>query len=302
MPSSHRRGRRGPLSGLSCFGGSPVADSDAGHRPVSSAKGGRGASSGCFTWSGSRKKKTKTVPLDASPTASAAEDQLPQAGEDDAAEGGAGKEPLPTAAPQPPAPVPSQSFFGWLRKGSKDPRQSTVKTSRAHGDQVSSYHQKEQPPPPTWLPSYPAKYSARRCPPEPPPPEPSRPPASRAAGGSPAAASPDRGKPPAKQARTSGAAARPHAVRNDQVVGLSVLAVVLVVMVAVGRVGAILCTCAWFYLLPRVRRAAEEGIGGGGGKSSAAAVDLDSEEHKKRVVLEGLLQRNGRRPAAGFST
>ncbi|CAL1374870.1 unnamed protein product [Linum trigynum] len=99
----------------------------------------------------------------------------------------------------------------------------------------------------------------------------------------------------------------------DSVVGLSIIAVTLVIMVVWGRFCAIVCTAAWLYFVPRLRttmaevkvkanhgrnrgsilRRADSEFGGSG----LGRPDLDSVEYKRRVVLEGLLERN-RRPVA----
>ncbi|XP_059633367.1 uncharacterized protein At5g23160-like [Cornus florida] len=80
----------------------------------------------------------------------------------------------------------------------------------------------------------------------------------------------------------------------DQVVGMSIIMVTLIIMLVWGRFCAILCTCAWFYVIPSLRIRAESrkepNIGGS---------DLNSEEYKKKVVLEGFLERNHRNNAYG---
>ncbi|XP_024994940.1 uncharacterized protein LOC112528205 [Cynara cardunculus var. scolymus] len=83
----------------------------------------------------------------------------------------------------------------------------------------------------------------------------------------------------------------------DSIIGMSIILVTLVIMMLWGKVCAILCTSAWFFIAPRL---------GAAGEHSAVAtaekrlpephnnLDLDSVEYKKKVVLEGLLQRNHR--------
>jgi len=75
----------------------------------------------------------------------------------------------------------------------------------------------------------------------------------------------------------------------DPVVGMSIVMVTLIIMLVWGRLCAILCTCAWFYVIPcfkvRVESREETGLG---------ESDLNSEEYKKKVVLEGFLERNHR--------
>lgn len=83
----------------------------------------------------------------------------------------------------------------------------------------------------------------------------------------------------------------------DSIIGMSIILVTLVIMMLWGKLCAILCTSAWFFIAPRL---------GGAGEHSAVAtadkrlpeshnnLDLESVEYKKKVVLEGLLQRNHR--------
>lgn len=59
-----------------------------------------------------------------------------------------------------------------------------------------------------------------------------------------------------------------------------------------------MCTSAWFYFIPRLKTA---------GKSEKVVEnqmdcgkpDIESSEYKKKVVLEGLLERNHRNQVAG---
>lgn len=96
--------------------------------------------------------------------------------------------------------------------------------------------------------------------------------------------------PPKKQKAING---------GDPVIGMSIIMVSLVIMLVWGKICAILCTSAWFYMVPRLRKVVDsndmEKMG-----SDSGGPDLNSEEHKKKVVLEGLLQRNHRRSAAGI--
>ncbi|MED6217454.1 hypothetical protein PIB30_017897 [Stylosanthes scabra] len=66
------------------------------------------------------------------------------------------------------------------------------------------------------------------------------------------------------------------------VVGMSIIAVTLVIMVCWGRLCAILCTSAWLYYIPRFNTSA----------TASQNVDLDSEEYKKKVIMDGILHRN----------
>ncbi|KHN29576.1 Hypothetical protein glysoja_005300 [Glycine soja] len=81
----------------------------------------------------------------------------------------------------------------------------------------------------------------------------------------------------------------------DPVVGMSVLVVTLVIMLFWGRLCAILCTSAWLYCTPRFRKSGgyvndDEDLQ----TTKSKEVDLDSEEYKKKVIMEGLLGRNHR--------
>ncbi|GMJ13006.1 hypothetical protein like AT5G08240 [Hibiscus trionum] len=74
----------------------------------------------------------------------------------------------------------------------------------------------------------------------------------------------------------------------DPVMGLFVITVTLVIMLFWGRLCAILCTSAWFYFRPRtvINDNDTKNI------TDSSDSDLNSEEYKKRIVLEGLLERN----------
>ncbi|GJS22184.1 hypothetical protein Tco_1170053 [Tanacetum coccineum] len=89
----------------------------------------------------------------------------------------------------------------------------------------------------------------------------------------------------------------PSSGEFDSIVGMSVILVTLLIMVLWGKLCAILCTSAWFFVAPR--------LGGPEGHSAIAMaekrrlesgddVDLESVEYKKKVVMEGLLKRNHR--------
>lgn len=72
--------------------------------------------------------------------------------------------------------------------------------------------------------------------------------------------------------------------------------VILIIMVLWGKLCAILCTSAWLYFIPQMRSMGRSD----GGSSSVpdpdhpVGLDLGSEEYKKKVVLEGLLERSRR--------
>ncbi|KAK1274367.1 hypothetical protein QJS04_geneDACA019177 [Acorus gramineus] len=86
-------------------------------------------------------------------------------------------------------------------------------------------------------------------------------------------------------------------------VGMSVVAVMLVVIILFGRTCAVVCTCALLFCLPRMRQAEPPpppADGGDGGvKWVSGEMDVESEEYKKKVVLEGFLERSRRRPVSG---
>ena len=108
---------------------------------------------------------------------------------------------------------------------------------------------------------------------------------------------------PASKRRQSGLSSTlPRAVRSgkariynsyDTAFGLSVVLVTLVILIVWGRLCAILCTSAWFYLFPRIRRVSENDIIKNMNKASNDLY-LDSVVYKKKVILEGLLERNRR--------
>ncbi|KAL2339399.1 hypothetical protein Fmac_007339 [Flemingia macrophylla] len=77
----------------------------------------------------------------------------------------------------------------------------------------------------------------------------------------------------------------------DPVVGMSVLVVTLVIVIFWGRLCAILCTSLWLYCTPRFRKVNDTNDPHTT-KPNDVVVDLDSEEYKKKVIMEGLLERN----------
>lgn len=74
----------------------------------------------------------------------------------------------------------------------------------------------------------------------------------------------------------------------DPIVGMSIMMGTLVIMLIWGKLCAILCTCAWLYMVPRLRTKENSRL-------SSSSLDFESVEYKKKVVLEGLLQRDRRR-------
>jgi hypothetical protein len=70
-------------------------------------------------------------------------------------------------------------------------------------------------------------------------------------------------------------------------------------MIFWGRFCAILCTSAWLYFIPRFRDSVvvvdvDDDHHDDAKMKSKNVVDLDSEEYKKKVIMEGLLGRNNR--------
>ncbi|PSS13395.1 hypothetical protein CEY00_Acc14004 [Actinidia chinensis var. chinensis] len=80
----------------------------------------------------------------------------------------------------------------------------------------------------------------------------------------------------------------------DPVVGISIIMVTLVLMLLWGRLCAILCTSAWFYFIPRLRNTAAGSDVWVENGSNRVDPDLNYEEQKKKVVLEGFLERKQR--------
>lgn len=73
----------------------------------------------------------------------------------------------------------------------------------------------------------------------------------------------------------------------DPIVGLIIMMGTLVIMLIWGKFCAVLCTCAWLYMVPRLRT--KENF-----RLNSSSLDFESVEYKKKVVLEGLLQRDRR--------
>ncbi|WOH07482.1 hypothetical protein DCAR_0726912 [Daucus carota subsp. sativus] len=85
-----------------------------------------------------------------------------------------------------------------------------------------------------------------------------------------------------------------EATNSNSMIGLSVIIVILLLMLFLGKLSAILCTSAWFYMIPRLRAAVDSNVTVDNVLEYSTVPDLNSDEHKKKVVLEGLLQRNQR--------
>ncbi|XP_072963431.1 uncharacterized protein [Typha angustifolia] len=91
-----------------------------------------------------------------------------------------------------------------------------------------------------------------------------------------------------------------HIVRTgrvEPVVGLWIMATTLGVLVFFGRASAVAFLSSCLYILPHVR--ATSAAENSGRRMNLKGVDLNS-EHKKRVIMEGLLERKGQRPSRGF--
>lgn len=69
----------------------------------------------------------------------------------------------------------------------------------------------------------------------------------------------------------------------DPVMGMSIILITLIIMLFWGRLCAILCTSAWLYFYPLLRK---QDI-----NTKAKLSNLNSEKYKKKVVMEGLLER-----------
>ncbi|KAF9678670.1 hypothetical protein SADUNF_Sadunf07G0059200 [Salix dunnii] len=90
---------------------------------------------------------------------------------------------------------------------------------------------------------------------------------------------------------------KPHRENDHQnkkksdhpLIGMSIIITTLVIMVVWGKLCAILCTSAWFYFVPRLR--SEDTVSNG---LISTESFYDSEEYKKRVVLDGFLERSRR--------
>ncbi|KAL1832669.1 hypothetical protein ACET3Z_002320 [Daucus carota] len=80
----------------------------------------------------------------------------------------------------------------------------------------------------------------------------------------------------------------------DPIIGMTIMMGTLVIMLIWGKVCAILCTCAWLYMVPRLRTVVDSRERKSGG------LDFESVEYKKKVVLEGLLKRDRRRVAGNL--
>ncbi|KAK9076298.1 hypothetical protein SSX86_004631 [Deinandra increscens subsp. villosa] len=82
----------------------------------------------------------------------------------------------------------------------------------------------------------------------------------------------------------------------DSVIAMGILLAILIIMLLWGKLCAIFFTCAWFLVVAAGKRTAVAAAEGRP-PESPEKVNLESEEYKKKVVLEGLLQRNHRNVA-----
>ncbi|KAJ0446527.1 hypothetical protein HanRHA438_Chr17g0799901 [Helianthus annuus] len=87
----------------------------------------------------------------------------------------------------------------------------------------------------------------------------------------------------------------PPSKEFDSIIGMSIILVILVILVLWGKLCAILCTSAWFFVAPRLVAVGKRSAADKQRRESGKNLDLESEEYKKKVVLEGLLQRNHRK-------
>lgn len=94
----------------------------------------------------------------------------------------------------------------------------------------------------------------------------------------------------------------PSSGEFDSIIAMSILLGILVIMVLWGKLCAIFCTCAWFIVAPRLVAAAEHSATTTRERRLTEAQDglnLESVEYKKKVVLEGFLQRSHRNNVVG---
>ncbi|GFP92566.1 uncharacterized protein at5g23160 [Phtheirospermum japonicum] len=76
----------------------------------------------------------------------------------------------------------------------------------------------------------------------------------------------------------------------DPMVGAIIMMVTLIVMLIWGKICAIICTAAWFYIIPRFK-ANNDFLNINKLKNGSEHIDVDSWENKKKVVFEGFLER-----------
>ncbi|XP_042380704.1 uncharacterized protein At5g23160-like [Zingiber officinale] len=92
---------------------------------------------------------------------------------------------------------------------------------------------------------------------------------------------------------------KPHKIvslpgKLDPSIGVGIMTITLAMVTFLGRGIAIIWLCSCFCVLQLARATAPCD---GGEKNSSKMIDMDSAEYKKRIVLEGFLERNGRKPS-----
>ncbi|KAJ6682442.1 hypothetical protein OIU74_020643 [Salix koriyanagi] len=83
---------------------------------------------------------------------------------------------------------------------------------------------------------------------------------------------------------------RPNGKKFDPLIGMSIVILTLMILLIWGKLCAILCAAAWFYFVPLLRSEDDDVKNG----LIPGEFSYDSEEYKKKVVLEGFLQRKRR--------
>ncbi|XP_074583305.1 uncharacterized protein LOC141839459 [Curcuma longa] len=99
------------------------------------------------------------------------------------------------------------------------------------------------------------------------------------------------------QIRPEGNESRPYKIASSQSrklgssTGVRIMMITLAIMVFVGRGTAIICFCSCLYIshLMRASQLNDEE------KITPKKIDIDSAEYKKKIILEGFLERNGGR-------
>lgn len=82
-------------------------------------------------------------------------------------------------------------------------------------------------------------------------------------------------------------------VTKDSMIGVSIMLSMLIILLIWGRICAILCMSAWLYCLPLLRPVNRAVIVPDHTERKLAIINhSNSEMHKKKIVLQGLLQRD----------
>ncbi|OIW01875.1 hypothetical protein TanjilG_31057 [Lupinus angustifolius] len=87
---------------------------------------------------------------------------------------------------------------------------------------------------------------------------------------------------------------KPTTTSYDSVIGISIVMVTMVMMIFWGRLCAIVCTSAWLYFISRSRLNVTKNDDNKK-LNDNLDLDVDSELYKKKVIMEGLLNRTRRR-------